>query len=92
LDALYERFIFGKRVCSAATGDIVADLVVVVLDLFKNVVLEDAIGVGDGVRALDKLAGGGGLRSGLLTEGVGSTGEPDEIRGLEFTGGTIILF
>lgn len=56
-----------------AIGVLVDDLAVVVLDLFKKDVLEDGIGVGEGVLELDKLAGGGGFRSGVLTEGCGST-------------------
>jgi hypothetical protein len=50
------------------------------------------MGVGDGVRALDRLAGGGGLRSGLLMDGVGSTDGADGICGLAFAEGIIILF
>jgi hypothetical protein len=61
----------GDRI-SAAIGGLVDDLAAVVLDRFKNDVLEDGIGVGEGVLELDKLAGGGGFRSGVLTEGCGS--------------------
>jgi hypothetical protein len=68
-DALYDRFMVGERGCSEGIGDMLADLVVVVLDRFRNDVLEDAIGAGDGVLALDKLAGGGGFKSGLLIDG-----------------------
>lgn len=91
-EALYDRFMVGERGCSEGMGDFVADLVVVVLDRFKNDVLEDAIGTGEGVLALDKLAGGGGFKSGLLIEGCGETAALAGKLALMLVGGPIILF